>query len=101
MQEVARNILAEAAAVGRAEGARLSDEEVEQVIEGTARFGAETGSSMLYDRLAGRPMEHQYLTGEIVRRGARHGIAVPVNAALLALLDAVDQGVETPESATE
>jgi 2-dehydropantoate 2-reductase len=56
-----------------------------------AGFGPETASSMLYDRLAGRPLEHQHLTGEVVRRGADHGILVPVNAALLALLDAIDQ----------
>jgi 2-dehydropantoate 2-reductase len=88
--DLARNILVEAVAVGRAEGADLSGDDVEQILVGTARFGEETGSSMLYDRQAGRPMEHQHLTGEIVRRGAAHGIAVPVNGALLALLDAID-----------
>ncbi|HEY6533434.1 MAG TPA: 2-dehydropantoate 2-reductase [Acidimicrobiales bacterium] len=89
--DLARSVLVEAVEVGRAEGAGLSEQDVEQIVLGTARFGEETGSSMLYDRLAGRPMEHQYLTGEIVRRGSIHGIPVPVNAALLALLDAIDQ----------
>ena len=88
---LSRSVLVEAAAVGRAEGAELTDEDVESVLEGVTRFGEETGSSMLYDREAGRPMEHQYLTGEIVRRGALHGIPVPVNATLLALLEAIDE----------
>jgi 2-dehydropantoate 2-reductase len=51
---------------------------------------------MLYDRLAGRPLEHQYLTGEVVRRAETHGIQVPLNAAILALLDALDQGGSRP-----
>ena len=78
--------------MGRAEGARLRDEDVEAVLAGTGRYGERTGSSMLYDRLAGRPMEHQFLTGEVVRRGAIYGIPVPLNSAVLSLLDAADRG---------
>ena len=47
---------------------------------------------MLYDRLAGQPLEHQHLTGEVVRRANALGIPVPLNAALLALLEALDRG---------
>ena len=90
--DLARGILLEALQVGRAEGARLADEDVEAVLEGTGQYGPETGSSMLYDRLAGRPMEHRYLTGEIVRRGDARGIPVPLNSAVLALLEAIDRG---------
>ena len=87
--ELARHILTEAVAVGKAEGAELDDNEVDLVLGRLGRFGPETGNSMLYDRLAGRPTEHQYLTGEVVRRAAKHDITVPVNAALLALLEAI------------
>jgi 2-dehydropantoate 2-reductase len=90
--DLARGILLEALQVGRAEGASLADEDVEAVLEGTGQYGPETGSSMLYDRLAGRPLEHQYLTGEIVRRGDTRGIPVPLNSAVLALLEAIDRG---------
>ncbi len=92
MEDLARRILVEAVAVGRAEGADLPEELVEQVVVGTARYGEETGSSMLYDRMAGRPLEHRFLTGEVVRRGAAHAIPTPVNSTLLALLEAVDPG---------
>ena len=90
--DLARGLLLEALQVGRADGARLRDEDVEAVLAGTGRYGDQTGSSMLYDRLAGRPMEHQFLTGEVVRRGHAHGIPVPLNSAMLALLEAVDRG---------
>lgn len=92
MADLARAVLAEAVAVGRAEGAALPDAEIDRVVAGTARYGPQTGSSMLYDRLAGRPLEHQFLTGEVVRRAAAHHIPVPVNTALLTLLDGLDRG---------
>jgi 2-dehydropantoate 2-reductase len=92
MADLARGLLREAVAVGRASGARLPDEAVDAIVAGAARYGPETGSSMLYDRLAGRPMEHQWITGEVVRRGRAFGIDVPLNRAVLALLDALDRG---------
>lgn len=90
---LSRAILTEAVAVARADGALFDDDEVDRVLEGIGRLGA-TGSSMLYDRLAGRPMEHRFLTGEVVRRAAGYGIPVPVNATLLALLDVLDESFE-------
>ena len=91
IEELARGLLVEAVEVGRAEGARLRHEDVTEVLEGTRQYGDRTGSSMLYDRLAGHRLEHQYLTGEVVRRAETHGIPVPLNAAILALLDALDR----------
>lgn len=92
IEDLARGLLLEAVQVGRAEGAHLGDEDVAAVLDGTGQYGEQTGSSMLYDRLAGQPLEHQYLTGEVVRRATTHGIPVPLNAAILALLDALDRG---------
>jgi 2-dehydropantoate 2-reductase len=92
ISELARGLLVEAVAVGQAEGARLNDDDVERVLAGTRQYGDRTGSSMLYDRLAARPLEHQHLTGEVVRRAEQHVIPVPLNTAVLALLDALDRG---------
>ncbi len=92
IEDLARGLLREAVQVGRAEGARLSDHDVGAVLAGTGQYGEWAGSSMLYDRLAGGPLEHQYLTGEVVRRAETHGISVPLNAAILALLDSLDRG---------
>lgn len=93
ISELARGLLEEAVVVGRASGAALDPSVIDAVISGTARYGPDTGSSMLYDRLAGRHMEHQYLTGEVVCRGAELGIPVPLNAAVLALLEAIDRAL--------
>ncbi|MEM9515596.1 MAG: ketopantoate reductase C-terminal domain-containing protein [Actinomycetota bacterium] len=48
------------------------------------------GSSMGYDREAGRPLEFDALTGAIVRAGQRHGIPTPGNQLVLALLATLD-----------
>ena len=90
--ELGRALLTEAMTVGRAEGAELSERDVEAVLQATTTYGEAAGSSMYYDVMAGRPLEHQYLTGEVVRRGRAHGIATPLNTAVLALLDALDRG---------
>ena len=91
--DLARGLLREAVAVGRAEGAKVDESLIEPMVDGTAQYGPETGSSMLYDRVAGRPMEHQFLTGEVVRRGAARGIPTPMNSAVLALLSAIDREI--------
>ena len=46
----------------------------------------DSGTSMLYDRESGRPLEYDALTGAVVRAGERLAIDVPLNRALLALL---------------
>jgi 2-dehydropantoate 2-reductase len=96
---LARGLLTEAVEVGRADGADLNDTDVEKALAGTGQYGERTGSSMLYDRLAGQPLEHQHLTGEVVRRADAHGISVPLNAAMLALLEALDRGRTVPAPA--
>ena len=52
-------------------------------------YAPELGTSMYFDRLAGRPLEVEALTGAIVAVGERHGIATPLNRALLTLLRTV------------
>jgi 2-dehydropantoate 2-reductase len=89
IRELALGVLREAVAVGRAEGARLDDDEPEQVLAGFDAMPPDGGSSMLYDRLAGRPLEYDALTGAVVRAAERHSLDVPLNRALLALLRAL------------
>jgi 2-dehydropantoate 2-reductase len=93
--DLVRGLLSEALAVGQADGAAVRPKDVERVIATTSQYGERTGSSMLYDRLAGRPMEYDTITGEVVRRAHLHGLQVPLNATILALLQAVD--VARPE----
>ena len=90
VQELCHAILAEAVAVARAEGAKLADDEPARAMATLFTFSGELGTSMYFDRLAGRRLEVEALTGAIVAAGARHGIATPLNTALLTLLRAID-----------
>ena len=90
LRALAAGLLREGVAVGRAEGAALVDDDVERTLAFYAALPPDTGSSMLFDRLAGRPLEHQGLTGAVVRAADRHGIDVPLNRAILALLEGLD-----------
>ncbi|MDG2111140.1 MAG: 2-dehydropantoate 2-reductase [Actinomycetota bacterium] len=88
-RSVARALVDECWAVGRAEGADLPAASIEALLDGfhKARGGA---TSMHQDRLAGRSTEHDALYGAVVRFGERHGIPTPVNAAVGALVAAGD-----------
>ncbi len=88
-------VLEEAAAVARADGARIADDEPARTMAKLLTFGPELGTSSYFDRLAGRPLEVEALTGAIVAAGQRLGIPTPLNAALLALLRAVSDGAKT------
>ena len=86
--QVMRAIVRECIAVGRAEGAALEDSITDGIIE-RMRCGSRDGeNSMLADRRAGRPMEIDARNDVIVRLGRKHGIATPMNALLVALLEA-------------
>jgi 2-dehydropantoate 2-reductase len=51
---------------------------------------------MYFDRLAGRPLEIEALSGAIVAAGERHGIATPLNRALLVMVRAVSDAAAKP-----
>jgi 2-dehydropantoate 2-reductase len=86
--EVMRGLVAECVAVGRAEGARLDDGLAELVVRHYQEAPADSVNSLLADRLAGRPTEVDARNGVIVRLGARHGIAAPLNDMAVALITA-------------
>lgn len=89
IRELTRTLLREAVAVGRAAGADLTDADIDATLEfyDTAPPGG--GTSMLYDRLAGRPLEHEEFSGTITRLGRANAIPTPTNQALYALLSAL------------
>jgi len=86
--EVMRTLVRECVAIGRAEGADLSDDLPDQVIEGYRGQAPDGVNSLHADRAAGRPMELDARNGVIVRKGAAHGIATPANAMVVALINA-------------
>jgi 2-dehydropantoate 2-reductase len=96
VQALSRALVEEAMVVGRACGASFAADEAHNVVAGLAAYNPEGGTSMLYDRLAGQPLEHEHLTGAVVQMAAAHGIAVPLNSAIYALLGALNQGLTLP-----
>jgi len=93
IQDLCRGILDEAVAAARAEGVKLAEDETARTIATLENFSGELGTSMYFDRLAGHRVEVEALTGAIVAAGDRHGMAMPLNRALLTLLRAINDAV--------
>ena len=83
--DLARSIGREVVSVSKAAGAKLGDSDIDGPLARIAN-APKSGSSMLYDRLAGRPLEYAFITGAVVAAAERYGIDVPVNRTILALL---------------
>ena len=71
-------ILHEILAVGRAEGAKLKESDIEKAVDQVKRVPYDSPTSMWLDIKAGRKSELEALSGYVVKRGAEHGIPVPV-----------------------
>ena len=91
MGRLAMEMVAECVAVGRAEGAELSDGLAEQVLAHYRAQPPDAVNSLLADRLAGRRMEIDARNGAIVRKGEKHGIPTPLNRMAVTLLNAQRQ----------
>jgi 2-dehydropantoate 2-reductase len=89
MAEIARQMVAECVAVGRAEGAHLGKDAPQRVLDAYRAQPKDSINSMLADRLAGRLMEIDARNGVIVRKGEMHGIETPLNQMTVALLQAL------------
>ena len=87
---LARAIAHECVAVARAEGADLAPADAEAILGGLAAMPPDLGTSMLFDRLAGRRLEWDARNGVIARLGRRHGIPTPVSDDVAARLAALD-----------
>ncbi|MEM6926534.1 MAG: 2-dehydropantoate 2-reductase [Myxococcota bacterium] len=91
LRELGEGMVREAVAVAQAEGAAFDD--VEAMVAKTLATIAkspEHRSSITEDRRAGRPMEWDARNQVVVRTAARHGIPVPLNTAVAALLATAD-----------
>jgi len=89
IRELALALLVEVVAIGRAEGARLTDEDPHATLAFFDALPSDAGPSMLYDRLAGRPLEIDPLVGAVLRAADRHGLPAPRTHTLFALLSAL------------
>ena len=85
--ELAKEVMRECIAVGRAEGAVLDEAMLDRCIEVYKKEPRDGLNSLHADRLAGRPMESDARNGAIVRLGHKHGIPTPYNHMATLLLD--------------
>jgi 2-dehydropantoate 2-reductase len=86
-------LINETAIVGRAEGANLSDEDVEAIYNIARGFSNASAikTSTLQDLERGKRLEYDAISGAVMRAARRHGLSVPATEtvhALLILLDA-------------
>jgi 2-dehydropantoate 2-reductase len=82
-----REMMAESAAVAAALGAELPIT-IDRRLEAAVEVG-DHRTSMLQDRLAGKPLEHGCLTGAVIEIAARAGVDVPQTRAVHDLLTAL------------
>jgi 2-dehydropantoate 2-reductase len=87
-----RDAMLEIAALARAEGVAIEDAFVEERMRFVDTLPAEGRSSMAQDLLRGDPLELDWLSGAVVRRGGRMGVATPVHRGLYAALAIHAQG---------
>ena len=89
-------LLEEAVTVGRADGAQLASDEAAQTMARLVAIPPDAGSSMYFDRLAGRPLEIDALTGVVVELAERHRVPTPLLRMLLTLARAASDGSSAP-----
>ncbi|MGZ4563124.1 MAG: oxidoreductase [Mycobacterium sp.] len=90
--ELSRRYVAECLAVARAEGARLGDEVVDELVDLFRRAPEDMGTSILADREQHRPMEWDIRNGVMVRKARAHGLATPISDVVVPLLAAAGDG---------
>ncbi|MCI1749350.1 MAG: 2-dehydropantoate 2-reductase [Acidipropionibacterium sp.] len=84
-------LLTEVAAVARADGAHIDGQAPAETIAWLQHLPDGSSTSMLQDRLAGRPLEHDALTGAVLRAAHRHQLEAPHVESLHAFLPAINQ----------
>ena len=92
VRDLALALALETLAVARAEGAALPESEAEALVGIFEQMDPDIGSSILFDRLAGRELEWDARNGVVRRLGRRHGIPTPVSDVLVPLLAAASDG---------
>ncbi len=81
--------IGEVVAVAAAEGLSINPKVIENTLSATEplrRFY----TSMYEDFKKGKPTEIEYLNGEVIRRGEKHGIPTPMNKMLYALMKGLE-----------
>ncbi len=89
---LSRRYLAECLAVARAEGARLPDGTVDELVGLFRQAPEDMGTSILADRENHRRMEWDIRNGVIIRKARAHGLPTPISDVVVPLLAAASDG---------
>jgi 2-dehydropantoate 2-reductase len=84
--------VAECLAVAQAEGARLADDAVDELVDLFRKAPEDMGTSMLADRENHRRLEWDIRNGVIVRKARAHNLATPISDIVVPLLAAASDG---------
>jgi 2-dehydropantoate 2-reductase len=90
--ELSRRYVAECLAVAQAEGARLPDDAVDELVDMFRKAPEDMGTSILADRENHRRMEWDIRNGVIIRKARPHGLATPISDIVVPLLAAASDG---------
>jgi len=86
LARLAREAMAEVVAVAAASGVKLDDDLVDRLVAQSSGFPPDMTTSMHNDLKRGRPLELEYLSGLIARRGEALGVEVPIHRTAWAAL---------------
>lgn len=89
---LSRRYVAECLAVAQAEGARLADDTVDELVGLFGQAPADMGTSILADRESHRRLEWDIRNGVIIRKARAHGLATPISDVVVPLLGAASDG---------
>jgi len=84
-----RSLLAEGVLVGESEGAKFAPGAAETFLLRMDGLPRNSATSMQLDRRAGRPLEHNYLTGAVLATARANGVAAPTVTMVHGLIDAL------------
>lgn len=90
--DLMRGLLRETVAVAKAGGIQLDEEERWQAIIGVLQRAVGGRASMLQDVEASRQTEIDVINGAIVAAGRQHGIATPLNDAMVWMVKSLQEG---------
>jgi 2-dehydropantoate 2-reductase len=86
MRRLLRQVMAEVAALARAEGMALDETFVDAQLAAADKLPPHVKASMLGDLQAGKPLELPWLAGAVVRRSEAHGLNADANRFVVAAL---------------
>lgn len=89
LTQVVRDGIAEVVAVAAAEGFDLNPNIIDETISASFDF-KDYYTSMYEDYRHGKETEIEYLNGDLVRRGKKHGLAAPIHHMLYALIKGLE-----------